>query len=280
MEFSVTEMCKVMWVSVSGYYAWRKRPESRRKCEDRELGNNIIELFHTSKKRYGSVRIHESLKKQGKFIGRNRVIRLMRENGLHAVAKRKYKATTDSKHSMPIAENKLNQNFNVDIPNTVYAGDITYIQTDEGWLYLSVVIDLYSRKVIGWAMDKMMTRRLVIDALLMAYWKRKPGKGVIHHSDRGSQYASVEFQDTLNKLGFECSMSGKGNCYDNAAVESFFHTLKVELVQAMKFRTRHQAMSEIFNYIEGFYNRVRMHSTLGYCSPEEFEQQSEVRKVA
>ena len=273
-------MCDVMMVSLSGYYAWLKRPESKRNREDRKLSQEIIGLFNASKKRYGSVRIHKSLKKQGRSIGRNRVIRLMQENNLAAVAKRKFKATTDSNHSFDVAPNKLNQEFNVSQANTVYAGDITYIRTHEGWLYLAVVIDLYSRKVVGWAMNKRMTRQLVTNALLMAYWKRKPAKGVIHHSDRGSQYASNDFQNKLTELGFECSMSGKGNCYDNAVVGSFFHTLKVELVHVTKFETRNQAVSEIFNYIEGFYNRVRMHSTLGYCSPEQFEQQSELAKVA
>ena len=280
VEFSITELSRALGVSSSGSYAWLKRPESHRTKVDRQLSDKIVHIFGESKGRYGSVRIHKALQKQGNNVGRNRIIRLMQAKKLHASAKRKFKSTTESNHRFPIAKNKLQQDFHVAEPKTVYAGDITYIPTAQGWLYLAVIIDLYSRKVVGWAMDKRMTRQLVIDALLMAYWRRKPGKGVRHHSDRGSQYASGDFQDKLTELGFICSMSGRGNCYDNAVVESFFHTLKVELVHSMKFETRSQAKGEIFNYIESFYNRVRMHSTLGYCSPDEFERQLETCKVA
>lgn len=244
------------------------------------LSEKIKDIHRGSKKSYGSVRIHKALQKQGEKVGRNRVIQLMKENKIFGIAKRKFKATTDSKHALAVADNRLNQQFIVNEPKKYFVADITYIPTGEGWLYLAVVIDLYSRRVVGWSMNKRMKKQLVIDALAMTYWKEKPKKGAIHHSDRGSQYASIRFQAVLRELGFICSMSSKGNCYDNAVCESFFHTLKVELVHNTRFDTREQAKAEIFNYIEVFYNRIRMHSTLGYCSPIEFEQQYEMTKVA
>lgn len=272
-EFSVEELCRVLGVSSSGYYHWLKRPISRHKRRDMQLSKKIIELHEKSKSRYGSPRIHQALLKQGEHVGRRRVIRLMQEHKLKAVGKRKFKVTTNSKHNKPIADNLVKQQFSVAKPNHIWAGDISYIATEEGWLYLAVVIDLFSRKVIGWAMNKRMSRQLVIDALLMAYWSRKPNGPVIHHSDRGVQYASEDFQKQLSVLGFNCSMSAKGCCYDNAVVESFFHTLKVEMVYRQKFQTREEAKSEIFQFIEMFYNQQRLHSTLGYCSPNEFESQ-------
>jgi len=203
--------------------------------------------------------------------GIKRVGRIMRENNLVAKAKRKFKSTTNSAHNYPIHPNLLEQNFKTDAPNKIWTTDITYIRTSEGWLYLAVVLDLYSRMIVGWSMDKRMTRQLVIDALTMAYWKRKPNKGLIHHSDRGSQYASYDYQDKLKEYGMICSMSKKGDCYDNAVTESFFHSLKVEL-NRYEHSTRYEAKSEIFDYIEVFYNRKRKHSTLGYCSPVKYEQ--------
>jgi len=279
-EYSVSELCRVLNVSSSGYYHWLKHPISNRAKRDIELSEKIINIHKQAKSRYGSPRIHQSLLKQGEQVGRKRVIRLMKQHGLRAVGKRKFKATTNSKHNNPVADNKLNQQFNVAKPNHFWAGDISYIATDEGWLYLAVVIDLFSRKVIGWAMDKRMTRQLVIDALLMAYWRRKPKGNVIHHSDRGVQYASSDFQKKLKQIGFSCSMSAKGCCYDNAVVESFFHSLKVELVYCQQFKTREEAKSEIFQFIEMFYNKQRLHSTLGYCSPEEYEMQYWEKNVA
>lgn len=267
-------------VSVSGYYFWLKKPLTQRDKRDEELTKKIILIHDASKNRYGSPRIYKALKKEHETVGRKRVIRLMQENNIVGKAKRKFKATTDSNHALAIAPNLLNQQFTVDSPNQVWAGDITYISTKEGWLYLAVVIDLFSRKVIGWAMEKRMTKELVINALIMAYWQRKPKSEVIFHSDRGSQYASNDFRNHLKKYGFIPSMSGRGNCFDNAVVETFFHSLKVELVHGSKFETRENARSEIFNYLEVFYNRFRLHSTLNYCTPFEFEQEYEDSKVA
>lgn len=273
-------MCCILQISVSSYYAWRKRDESLREKEDKLLSEKILKLFNESDGAYGSVRIHEALKKSGETIGRNRVIKLMKQQNLQAKAKRKYKATTDSNHDFGYQPNRLEQQFNVMHPNQVYAGDITYIHTQEGWLYLAVVMDLFSRQIIGWSMINRMTRQLAIDALLSAYWRRKPAKGVIFHSDKGSQYASHDYQKLLRTHGFIGSMSGKGNCYDNAVVESFFHSLKVERVHHKNYLTREEAKSDIFNYIEIFYNTKRLHSKLGYCSPVEYEQQYKLANVA
>ena len=203
----------------------------------------------------------------------------MRENGISAAQKRKYKSTTDSNHNYPVAPNLLNRNFVSKVPNKIWTSDITYIPTCEGWLYLAVVLDLYSRKVVGWAMSTKIDRNLVISAFLMAYFQRKPEKGLIHHSDRGSQYCSNDFQAVLKKLGALASMSSVGNCYDNSVTETFFHTLKIELIFKTVFKTREEARMEIFEYIEVYYNRKRKHSTLGYCSPYQFEQYSQ-EKVA
>jgi putative transposase len=252
---------------------------SERKKQDTLLLEKIREIYNNSRNCYGSPRIHAELREDNILCSRKRVIRLMREHDIQAKQKRKFKAaTTDSNHSLPIAENKLQKNFIASKPNEVWTGDITYIPTQEGWLYLAVVLDLFSRQIVGWAMGARMTKELVMDALLMAYWKRKPKAGLMHHSDRGSQYASYGFQGLLSQLGMECSMSGKGCCYDNAVTESFFHTLKVELVYGNPFESREQAKGAIFEYIECFYNPIRKHSTLGYCAPIQFEQKWE--KVA
>jgi len=200
----------------------------------------------------------------------------MRDNGICAKMRRKFKRTTDSRHNLPVAANLLDQDFAVDRPNSVWAGDITYVSTDEGWLYLACVLDLYSRQVVGWSMKRRLTRDLVVDALRQAVGRRKPPPGLIHHSDRGSQYASGEFQELLDKHGFICSMSRKGNCYDNACVESFFGTIKTEMIAFERFKTRDDARRSIFEYIEVFYNRQRRHSTLGYKSPVEFENSAKV----
>lgn len=259
-------------MSRTGYYGWKKCKISNRKQYDNELLHHI-KLSHTqSKGIYGCPRIHSDLKDLGYKCSLKRVGRIMRENNIFSKVKRKFKATTNSNHKYPVHPNLLEQNFKSDVPNTVYTTDITYIPTSEGWLYLAVVLDLYSRMVIGWSMDKHMTKKLTIDALAMAYWKRKPGKGVIHHSDRGSQYASHDYQDMLKSFCIICSMSKKGDCYDNAVTESFFHSLKTELIYDNKYFTRDDAKADIFKYIELFYNRKRKHSTLGYCSPVNFEQ--------
>ena len=270
-EFPISVMCDVLSVSRSGYYAWAKNPASKRKLAKAKLLEMIRSIHHDSGMTYGSPRVYQALKEQGVPCSQSRVARLMREDGLRAKTKRRFKVTTDSKHNLPVAPNLLNRDFSPAVPNQVYAGDITYIWTTEGWLYLAVVIDLFSRSVVGWAMDKRMTRQLVIDALTMAVQRRRPPSGVIFHSDRGSQYASADFQSMLAKHGMRCSMSRKGDCWDNAPVESFFGSLKQELVFHQKYPTRFHARQSIFEYIERFYNRRRLHSTLGYKSPANFE---------
>jgi putative transposase len=270
-EFPISVMCDVLSVSRSGYYAWQKKPVSRRKQANADLLEKIRTVHHDSEETYGSPRVCRALKEQGDTCGENRAARLMREDGLRAKTKRRFKATTDSKHNLPVAPNLLDRGFYPEEPNQVYAGDITYIWTAEGWLYLAVVLDLFSRSVVGWAMDNRMTRQLVMNALNMAVQRRRPPSGIIFHSDRGSQYASANFQSLLTQYGMRCSMSRKGNCWDNAPVESFFGTLKQELVFHKKYLTRFHARQSIFDYIERFYNRRRLHSTLGYKSPADYE---------
>lgn len=226
---------------------------------------------------YGSPRITRELRQAGRAASENRVARLMRENAIYAKTVKKWRATTNSAHRLPVAGNTLDRRFTVNAPNRVWAGDITYLWTDEGWLYLAVVLDLYSRAVIGWAMGPRLAASLAQDALTMAIWRRKPAAGLLHHSDRGVQYASRDYQQQLTDAGIACSMSRKGNCWDNAVVESFFRTLKVERVYHQRYRTREDAKQDVFQWIEVFYNRQRRHSTLGYRSPAEFEA---INKVA
>ena len=273
-QYEVQALCRVLEVSASGYYAWRKEPESSREKEKVKLITHIKAIHEESKKTYGSPRVHAELCSRGIECGENRVARLMREEGIQAKHKKKYKATTDSNHQLPVYENKLNRSFNVAAPNMAWAADLTYIWTAEGWLYLAVVMDLFSRRVIGWSMQETMERKLVIDALTMALGQRKATGEIIHHSDRGSQYASKGYQEMLAQAGITCSMSRKGNCWDNAVVESFFSSLKREWVQDRRYRTRVEARADIFHYIEIWYNRKRRHSTLGYLSPEEFERKA------
>ncbi len=235
------------------------------------MTNIVVVIFEPLNRRH---------RKQGENVGRNRVLRLMRAHDLKAVGKRKFKAITNSRHSHAVSDNLVKQQFNVSRPNQIFVSDISYVATNECWLYLAVTMDLFSRKVVSWAMDKRMTRELVIKALLSAYWQRKPKGDVIHHSDRGVQYASHDFQRHLKTLGMIGSMSAKGCCYDNAVVESFFHTLKVECIYQHRFSTREEAKLEIFKFIEMFYNTKRMHSTLGYYSPNEFEAQFEIKNTA
>jgi putative transposase len=269
--FKVGRMCKVLNVSPSGYYVWRKRPESPRSKENRRLEAKIRVLFKDNREVYGAPRIHAELKDEGESCSKNRVARIMRKAGIRAKTKRKFKATTDSRHSFPVAPNLLNQNFETDAPNRIWAGDISYIPTDEGWLYLAVLMDLYSRKIIGWSMGKRITRQLVINALKMAIGSRYECQGAIHHSDRGSQYACNDYQQILKEHDVICSMSRKGNCYDNAVVESFFHSLKTEWVNHHRYRTREEARCSLFDYIENFYNHKRRHSVLNYMNPHEYE---------
>lgn len=270
----LTVMCSVLKVARSGYYAWRRMPISKREEENIMLTEKIKDCYNDNKKRYGSPRIYKQLQHDGVSCGRHRVARLMRRAGLKAQGKRKFRVTTDSKHKFPVHPNLVDRNFAVDAPNKVWTGDITYVRTFEGWLYLAVVIDLFSRKVIGWAMGSRINAELVVDALRMAIASRKPVPGVIFHSDRGSQYAGHLFQKVIKRFGFLPSMSRKGDCWDNAPTESFFATLKKELIRDLIYITRRVAMNGIFRYIEGYYNGRRLHSTLGYQSPAAFEKQA------
>lgn len=270
-KYPIRVMCQLLSVSRSGYYAWLKRPKSVRQQQAEELLENIRLVHKEHKSRYGSPRIYQELVQQGHSCSENRVARLMKKDGLKAKTKRRYKATTNSKHNMPVAPNLLQRDFSPEDPNQVWAGDITYIWTTEGWLYLAVVIDLFSRSVVGWSMNKSMTRQLVMDALVMAIQRRCPPKGLVFHSDRGSQYASSDYQELLTANAMRCSMSRKGDCWDNAPTESFFGTLKQELVFHEHYYSRFQAKQNIFEYIECYYNRRRLHSTLGYLSPADYE---------
>lgn len=269
--FPVSLMCQVLEVGTSGFYAWLKRPESLRSRENRRLLIDIRASHHRSRQIYGSPRVHVDLKARGHVCGKHRVAQLMRQHGIVSRHKRKFRSTTNSRHTHPVADNLLHRQFTVPHPNRWWVSDITYIPTQEGWLYLAVTLDLYHRKVVGWAMDRWMTQQLVIDAFTMAMKNGKPGFGLRHHSDQGVQYAGHAFQALLKASDIQCSMSRKGNCWDNAVAESFFHTLKVELIYTRQYRTRQEARADIFEYIEVFYNRQRRHSVLGYLSPAEFE---------
>ena len=262
-----------MEVSRSAYYAWLHRPQTTIEKEDIELTATIHSIFKKSRATYGTRRIKKALFDQKRNVSRRRISRLMDQANLACKTKRKFKATTDSKHDKPISPNLLDREFNVGQPDQVYVGDITYIHTQEGWLYLAVVIDLYSRLVVGWSMAEHMRAKLVNDALLMALWKRKPANGLLWHSDRGSQYASDSHRELLKEFGIRQSMSRKGNCWDNAVSESFFHTLKTEPIHHEAYQTRSAAKQAVFEYIEVFYNRERMHSANGYVSPVDYELQ-------
>ena len=247
---------------------------------DFHLISKVREIHSQSKKKYGSRRVSKQLKADGYNIGRYRARNLMKKAGVSVSYKKKFKRTTDSKHSLPVAKNLLNRRFDIEKPNTVWCSDITYLWTNEGWLYLAVVIDLYSRKIVGWALSNRMKVSLVKEALSMAYFRRRPNRGLIHHSDRGSQYAAKEYQILLTQFGMICSMSRKGDCWDNAVVESFFHTLKIECTDERRYLTREEARLDILAYIEMFYNSYRLHSSLGYESPNDFENQINTNKAA
>ncbi len=271
-QFRIGKMCRVLCVSRSGYYDWIDRPESNRSKENRVLLRAIKEIHKSSREIYGSPRITDGLSDYKLKASRPRVARLMAVNGIKSKSMRKFKVTTNSDHKLPISPNLLNQNFQVDASGHILVSDITYIRTGEGWLYLTTIIDLFNRKVVGWSMSKRMTAELTTIAALKQYVKHySPSEGVIFHSDRGVQYASEDFRKLLEKYNFIQSMSGKGNCYDNAVAESFFKTLKTELIYHHRYWTRAQARASIFDYIETFYNRVRKHSFLGYLSPVQFE---------
>ncbi len=276
-QYPVRMMCRVLKVSRSGYYTWRVRPESQRAKTDRQLTEVIRELHTDSKGVYGSPKITADLKDEGYCHGRHKVARLMRIAGLRGCPKRRFRVTTQRDPSHPVAANLLDQEFTAEAPNQRWAADITYISTNQGWLYLAVVMDLYSRRIVGWSMSRWINRHLVIDALNMAIGTRRPGGKLIHHSDRGSQYTSDDFRDELLKHGIDCSMSACGNCYDNAVVESFFGLMKREWVNRVRYRTREEARADVFEYIECFYNRKRRHGYLGNISPAEFEKRTSGR---
>jgi transposase InsO family protein len=266
-------MCRVLGASRGGFYRWVKRgqqPTAQQQRRDR-LDQQVAQAFETAKKRKGSPRLTRDLAKQGHHYDRKTVAASMKRQDLRAKAAKKFKATTNSNHNLPVAPNLLQQDFSATAPNQKWVSDITYLWTEEGWLYLAVVIDLYSRLVVGWALAERMTADLVCQALQMALWRRKMPKGVIVHSDRGSQYCSTVYQGLLTKHQLICSMSAKGNCYDNACAESFFHTLKVETIHGERFATRVEMHSAVFEYIEVDYNRNRDHSAIGYMSPAVFE---------
>jgi putative transposase len=265
-------MCDALDVSAAGFYAWQARPECPSRARRQGLVAAIREIHDEMKGRYGSPRMTAELNARGHDCAENTVATLMKTHGIRARMPRSLVRTTDSRHGLPVAANVLDRDFAPPGPNAAWSADITYIPTADGWLYLAVVEDLFSRLIVGWSMDETMTSRLVVDALEMAVGRRLPGEGLVAHSDRGSQYASDHYQRFLGQHGITCSMSRRANCWDNAPVESFFASLKRELVHDEKYTTREQAKASIFEYVEAFYNRVRLHSSLGYLSPVEFER--------
>ncbi len=270
-DMPIDRKCALFGVSVSGYYAWKHRQPSRRQRDDMVYLAHIRCQFRLSHETYGSPRMHVELREEGLSIGRHRVARLMRENGLRALQKRRYRKTTDSAHGGPVAANILDQNFACDGQDQKWGVDISYIWTAEGWLYLAIVLDLYSRRIVGWAVSDRLKKDLALNALHRAITIRQPSAGLIHHSDRGSQYCSGDYQKLLSCQGIIASMSGKGNCYDNAMVETVFKTIKSDLVWRTRFLTRADAELALGRYIDGFYNPRRRHSSLGYKSPCHFE---------
>ena len=271
----VTVMCKVLGLSASGYYAWRNRPESPRAAANRALLDDIARIHAESCGTYGSPRVHAVLRGHGRRVGRSRIERLMRRAGIRGLAAlRRRASTTDSRHDYPIAPNRLARNFTAARPNQVWLADLTYIPTAEGWLYLAAILDMHTRKIVGWCMRQTLHAEIAIDALNMAIERQRPAPGLIHHSDRGIQYAAEAYRQTLAGSGISPSMSRKGNCWDNAPMESFFHTLKTERVHHRVYATRAEARRDLFQYIEGFYNPRRLHSALGYLSPEEMERRA------
>ena len=270
-HYALSEMCPVLAVSISGYRAWKRGGKADRcRLADVQMLALIRAIHDEFKGAYGSPRMVLELRARGFSASKARVERLMREHGIRARHKRKFKVTTDSRHGLPIAPNLLARHFTPAAPNQVWASDITYLWTDEGWLYLAIVLDLFNREVVGWSLKPRMTTDIVMDALTMAWFRRKPAAGVLHHSDRGSQYASHAFQGKLAEYGMTCTMSRKGNCWDNAPTESWFNSFKNERVHGWRFATREQMTATAFEYIEVFYNRTRLHSTLGYKSPTRF----------
>jgi putative transposase len=269
----VSVMCQVLEVSRSGFYAWERRPQSDRSQRQEELVKEM-RAVHAEKYKdsYGSPRMYQELVARGHEVSENTVARLMKENGLRATTARKFRHTTDSNHAYAVADNVLDRQFEATGPNEKWVSDITYVWTDEGWLYLAAVEDLYSRKIVGWSLGERMTSELVSGAMRMAIGRRLPSVDLVSHSDRGSQYASGSYQELLKAHGITCSMSGRGDCWDNAPMESFFATFKKELVHQRRFATRAEAREVVFEYIEVYYNGERRHSSLGYVSPQTFEE--------
>lgn len=272
-EFRVSAMCRVLGVSRSGFYGWRTRPVSARAQANIRLLTRIREIHARSRENYGTVKTWRALLATGTFCGRNRVAKLRQAEGIYAKRVRRFRQAYAARNSEPAAPNLLDRHFAVSAPNRVWVGDITFIPTREGWLYLAVLLDLYSRRVVGWAMSEKMNRALVIDALTMAIEHRRPRPGLIHHTDQGIVYGACAYRGILTQHGMTASMSRKGNCYDNAVAESFFSNLKNELTWHCSFRRRDEARAAIFEYIEVFYNRQRLHQTLDYVSPVRYEEQ-------
>ena len=271
-QYPIATLCRLLKVRRSGFYAWLDRAESDRKRQDRRLAVEVRAVFEESRKRYGSPRIHHELRTRGQRVCRHRIARLMREQQLRARPRRRFVGTTNSAHSLPTPPNLLARDFTATAPDRVWAGDVTYLPTSEGWIYLAVLLDLYSRRVVGWAMSETNDERLTLSALQMALDQRQPAPGLVHHSDRGVTYASSAYQGVLAMRGFRCSMSRKGNCWDNAVAESFFSTLDIECARGEAFSSRKSARREVLEYILGFYNSTRLHSYLGYRSPMEYER--------
>lgn len=278
--FPIELMCEVLQVSRSGYYAWLRRPRSRRETEDRHLARKIAAIHVQHRGRYGSPRILADLRDDGIATSRRRVARLMRQQELKWCRTRRFRVTTDSDHALAVAPNVLDRNFSASAPDRAWVGDMTYIWTGEGWLYLAVILDLYSRKAVGWSMGERLSTKLATDALEMAIARRRPAPGLLHHTDRGCQYASRDYRRRLEKAGMVCSMSRTGNCWDNAVAESFFATLKGELLDGEEPATRDEARRGVFEYIEGYYNVTRRHSTLGNLSPVAFERRGQQEGLA
>jgi len=272
-SYPLALMCALLVVSLSGFRAWlRGGSPDRKRLSDAQLVTLMRAVHAEVKCAYGSPRMLDELRGRGFRVGKARVERLMREHAIRARHKRRFRVTTDSKHNLPVAANLLARQFTPDAPNRVWSADLTYLWTDEGWLYLAVVLDLFNREVVGWAIKERMSADIVTDALTMAWFRRRPQAGLMHHSDRGSQYASEAFQAKLRDYGMRSSMSRKGNCWDNAPTESFFNSLKNERVHGRRYCTRREAIADLFDYIEVFYNRTRRHSTLGSRSPIQFMQ--------
>lgn len=274
--FPIEKMCRVLKASRSGYYKWSNREESKREVENKLLIKEIENIFIKNRKLYGSPRVHADLRARGYLYNKKRIERLMKGKFI-AKTKRRFKVTTNSKHKLPVAQNILQQNFVAEEANLVWTSDITYIRTGEGWLYLTVILDVYSRKIVSWSMGTRLGRELVINAIKSAIKRRRPSRAVLFHTDQGVQYAAHETRQLLKANGFIQSMSRRGMCYDNAVTESFFHSLKTELIYLERYQTRDEARKSIFDYIEIFYNRERRHSSIGYHSPEEFEKISAIK---